>query len=220
MPQFIPIDTDRWSRKSYYDHFMSTVRCTFSMTVDLDITQLRSTCKDKGIKLYPALIYAIAAVVNQHQCFRMDIDADGNLGYWESLSPCYTVFNPQNEQFSNLSVPYSDSFAPFYSSYLANLQAYGQCEELWPQPDIPYSTFSVSAIPWAKFTAFNLNIYAEGEYLLPIFTMGKYAQQPDGSVLLPLALQVHHAVCDGYHASKLTNDLQQQLYRCDEWLQG
>nr|AGY62888.1 acetyltransferase [Escherichia coli] len=43
--------------------------------------------------------------------------------------------------------------------------------------------------------------------------MGKYYTQGD-KVLMPLAIQVHHAVCDGFHVGRMLNELQQY---CDEW---
>ena len=42
---------------------------------------------------------------------------------------------------------------------------------------------------------------------LPIFTMGKYFER-DGKRMLPLAIQVHHAVCDGYHVGMFVERLQ------------
>lgn len=46
--------------------------------------------------------------------------------------------------------------------------------------------------------------------------MGKYYTQGD-KVLMPLAIQVHHAVCDGFHVGRMLNELQQY---CDEWQGG
>ncbi|WP_432419239.1 CatA-like O-acetyltransferase [Klebsiella pneumoniae] len=34
---------------------------------------------------------------------------------------------------------------------------------------------------------------------------------------MPLAIQVHHAVCDGFHVGRMLNELQQY---CDEWQGG
>ena len=65
-------------------------------------------------------------------------------------------------------------------------------------------------IPWVTFSAFNLNIYDSGKYLLPIFTMGK-AFERDAKRLLPLAIQVHHAVCDGYHVAAFLETLQEKI---------
>ncbi|ELL9256265.1 CatA-like O-acetyltransferase, partial [Klebsiella pneumoniae] len=53
-------------------------------------------------------------------------------------------------------------------------------------------------------------------FFAPVFTMGKYYTQGD-KVLMPLAIQVHHAVCDGFHVGRMLNELQQY---CDEWQGG
>ncbi|PXA52515.1 hypothetical protein DMB35_06105 [Acinetobacter baumannii A424] len=51
------------------------------------------------------------------------------------------------------------------------------------------------------------------------FITTDYLQQcPQGDkVLMPLAIQVHHAVCDGFHVGRMLNELQQY---CDEWQGG
>ena len=66
-------------------------------------------------------------------------------------------------------------------------------------------------IPWASFDGFNLNLQNGYRYLPPIFTMGKFYEE-GGKILLPLAVQVHHAVCDGFHLCRFVNELQESLY--------
>ena len=78
---------------------------------------------------------------------------------------------------------------------------------MMPKPNIPENNFSVSMIPWTTFEGFNLNLKKGYEYLLPIFTMGKYYEER-GRYILPLAIQVHHAVCDGFHVCRFINELQ------------
>ncbi|MBT2286578.1 hypothetical protein J7E78_23935 [Paenibacillus polymyxa] len=142
---FNSIVLDQWDRKPYFDHYLNQVRCTYSITANLDITLLINELKLKGLKFYPAL----------RTCF----DA---------------------------------------------------------KPNEPPNIFPVSSIPWVNFMGFNLNIYNEGTYLLPIFTMGKYVQQND-KVYLPLSIQLHHAVCDGYHAGVLFTELQSLADQCHDW---
>ena len=47
------IDRENWERREYFEHYFTSVPCTYSMTVQLDITHLRSS----GIRLYPAMLY-------------------------------------------------------------------------------------------------------------------------------------------------------------------
>ena len=69
-------------------------------------------------------------------------------------------------------------------------------------------------IPWFSFTAVNLQVFGDGSYLLPIFTMGK-AFDAGTRKMLPLAIQVHHAVCDGYHVGRFIELLQKKIIGFD-----
>ena len=53
----------------------------------------------------------------------------------------------------------------------------------------------------------HLNITGNDDYFSPVFTMAKFQQEGD-RVLLPVSVQVHHAVCDGFHAARFINTLQ------------
>ena len=68
----------------------------------------------------------------------------------------------------------------------------------------------ISIVPWVEFTNFTINVFDDGKFLLPIFTMGKFFER-DGKRLLPLAIQVHHAVCDGYHVGVFVEKLQNYI---------
>ncbi|MCT4593073.1 MAG: type A chloramphenicol O-acetyltransferase [Anaeromicrobium sp.] len=215
--KFNLIDKETWSRKPYFDHFLNNVRCTYSMTANIDITVLLIKLKNNNIKLYPVLIYMATKIINRHEEFRTCFDESGNLGYWENMNPCFTVFHKDNETFTNIWTICSDDFRLFYCNYLDDIKKYGNVKNYSAKENKPKNTFPVSCIPWISFTGFNLNIYADGTYLLPIITYGKYFEQ-DGKILLPVSLQVHHAVCDGYHTSRFFNELQILSQNCDEWL--
>ena len=64
--EFIKIDRNAWIREEYFEHYISHVPCTYSMTVKLDITALKS----RGQKLYPAMLYYLSTIVNRHPEFR------------------------------------------------------------------------------------------------------------------------------------------------------
>lgn len=215
--KFEPISMDNWSRKPYFEHYLKHVRCTYSMTANIDITRLLAALKEREMKLYPALLHMITAVVNQHSEFRTCFDADGRLGVWDMMSPSFTIFHDDDKTFSSIWTLYSEDFPEFYSRYLDDVKMYGSTKQFAPKNNEPPNTFPVSSIPWVSFTGFNLNIYNEGTYLLPIFTIGKYHQQ-EGKIQLPLSAQFHHAVCDGYHAGLLFSGMQLRADTCKEWL--
>ncbi|MFR1808832.1 MAG: CatA-like O-acetyltransferase, partial [Pygmaiobacter massiliensis] len=75
----------------------------------------------------------------------------------------------------------------------------------------------ISSLPWADFSSFQLNIYNDGRFLLPIFTLGRVTSQGQ-QFKLPLCLQVHHAVCDGFHASRFAQEVEALAADCSLWM--
>ena len=201
--EFVRIDRENWARKETFEHYFSAVPCTYSMTVRLDITALRQ----RGHRLYPALLHALTAIVNRHPEFRTDLGPDGEPGVYSEMHPCYTVFHPEDETFSNLWTAYDPDLDRFCAAYEQDLRLYGQRRGFTGKPGCPPNSFTVSMIPWATFEGFNLNLQDSYRYLLPIFTLGKYREE-NGRTWLPLAMHVHHAVCDGYHACRFAEELQ------------
>ena len=205
------IDRANWKREAYFRHYHDEAPCFYSMTVSLDVTRLR----EAGLKLYPAMLYALSAAVNSHAEFRTAM-VGGEVGVYDALWPCYTVFHPQTETFSNLWTPYRADYAGFLADYEEDLRLYGKLEGFMPKPEAPEGLFTVSMLPWATFEGFHLDLPRGNDYLLPIFTMGRMHAR-EGRTLLPLAVQVHHAVCDGFHACRLVREAQEMLNAPEAW---
>ena len=203
---FTPIDRKTWKRENTYEHFVKNVPCTFSMNVNIDITHFLLELKSHDLKLFPSFLYALSSIVNRHEEFRMAYDKNGNLGYYDISHPSYAVFHEETECFSTLSTEYDENFHAFYEK---SQEDTGECRKNgYPSPCEMENIFHVSCIPWVNFTGFNLNLQKGYEYLSPIFTIGKFSQDRD-KILLPLALQVNHAVCDAFHAARFINELQE-----------
>jgi len=196
------IDIDTWERKELYNHYLTDVPCGYSMTVKIDITDIKSS----GRKLYPAMLHCLAATVNRHSEFRMKLDDRGRLIVFDRMHPGYTVFHKDTETFSNIWTEYREDYEKFYMDYKQDIDLYGNITGFEAKPNTPENVFTVSMIPWESFDSFNLNLPLGNSYLLPIFTIGKYYEE-NGRFILPLAIQVHHAVCDGFHLCRFIDDL-------------
>ncbi|WP_265938038.1 type A chloramphenicol O-acetyltransferase [Bacillus thuringiensis] len=214
--KFHVIDREDWNREQYFEQYLK-LKCTFSMTVNVDITMLLEEVYQKGIKFYPVFIYLISRIVNNHKKFRTCFNDEGVLGYWEEMIPSYTIFHKDDKSFSSIWTDYSSYFRTFYKNYEDDMRCYASVHGLFTKENIPPNVFPISSIPWTSFTGFNLNINNDENFLLPIITCGKYFNEGN-KVMLPVSLQVHHSVCDGYDASKFIEDLQQLSNTCNDWL--
>lgn len=204
---FILIDFDKWERREHYLHFINEVRCSYSVCVNLDISNLN------GQRLYPAMLWLLTRTVNEMPEFRTSFTEDG-LGYYSEMHPAYTVFNRDTKTFSGIWTAYQPDYSSFLHGYEEDAGKYSFTTQYEPKPGRPANSFDVSIVPWFSFTAFNLNVFGDGTYLLPIFTMGKTFEENE-KTMLPLAIQVHHAVCDGYHVGKFIETLQANINKFD-----
>lgn len=91
---FARIDLDKWSRKEYYLHFMNEVVCTYSIHVDVDITNLGK------YKLYPTMLWLLTDTVNSHAEFRTHLSAEG-LGIFDAMLPSLYGFQQGTQNLLN-----------------------------------------------------------------------------------------------------------------------
>ncbi len=127
---------------------------------------------------------------------------------WETLHPNYTVFHKEDESFSNIWTEWDDNIVSFIANYERDIKLFGRNYGL-DANRIPLQTpFPYLPLPWTAFYRLQSNIFADGSYLLPILHMENSSGKTE-IPFIPLSIQVHHAVCDGFHVSRLINEIQQ-----------
>ncbi len=140
----------------------------------------------------------------------MALGGDGKPGTYRVMHPCYTVFHKDDETFSSIWTEYTEDYGAFCRAYRQDLAQFGNNKGMMAKPDAPANTFPVSMLPWESFDGFQLNLQKGYDYLIPIFTMGKYTED-GGRYYLPLSIQVHHAVCDGFHVCRFLTALKEMI---------
>ncbi|MFC8171855.1 MULTISPECIES: CatA-like O-acetyltransferase [unclassified Streptomyces] len=206
----LPIDLETWPRRQHFEHYRRAVPCTYSMTVELDVTAFAAALRRSPRKTYLAQVWALSSVVNRHDEFRMCLTASGGPAVWPVVHPAFTVLNPERETFACVWVPHDPDFGAFHDAAAPLLAEHARATDFFPQGPPPPNAFDVSSLPWTSFTGFDLNIGGGWDHLAPIFTLGRYVER-EGRVLLPLALQAHHAAADGFHSARLVEELRALL---------
>ena len=64
----------------------------------------------------------------------------------------------------------------------------------------------ITSVPWLSFTAVTHPFSAQYASI-PILTLGKFFTQ-GAQVVLPLAVQVHHGLADGWHVGRFYDEVQ------------
>ena len=128
---FNKIDLNNYNRKEHYEMYMNNIPCTYSITVPLNITKFKKTVKDKNIKFYASVIYLISKVVNKYKEFKMALNDNKELGYYDIISPSYTIFHNDTKTFSSIHTEYNEKFDLFYKNYISDMETYGENKTFW-----------------------------------------------------------------------------------------
>ena len=209
--KFTPIYLQTWPRGQMFYYFSKMAPTGYSLTVQLDVSKLRRTLKDAGLKFFPAYLWLVTKNLNRQTEFKV-AEKDGVLGYYDTLTPLYASFHEDTNTFSLMWTEFHENFAVFYQNYLDNQKTYGQNKGVLSQTGQlpPPNAYTVSCLPWVSFDHFAVHSYENKPYYFPSVEAGKFLEQ-DGKCLMPLSLTCHHATTDGWHVAHFLEDLQRDM---------
>ena len=214
--KFMPIDPKSWYRIQTFTYFSKMAPTTYALTVNVDVTKMRHALKEAGLKFYPAYLWIVTKHLNEQPEFKI-AEKDGQLGYYDSLTPFYAVFHEDDKSFSMLWCEYTDDFRTFYAQYLDNQDRYGSNHSFLGRPELPPpSAYTVSCLPWISFQHFSVHS-ENSSYFFPSVEAGKFIETHE-KTLLPLSITCHHAATDGYHIQTFLNALQESINDFEKYL--
>lgn len=201
------IDFDTWKRKEHYDHFTKEVNCTCCLTANIEITEIIKAVEQSNLSFYPAFLYCVCKVVNAHDEFKMSyLWEENKLVLWDEIVPSHIVFHNDTETFTRIWSKWDAEFKTFYLNCQKDIK-HGQKLSGYSVPNVPLNCFDVSCIPWVNYSTMSLHIPENWIHLAPIITWGKYINT-DGKIFMPLTMQIHHAVADGFHIARFFTEVE------------
>lgn len=209
------IDMNTWDRKDCFNHFFNNAKCTYSITVNIDITNLYNYIKDNKLRLYPTFTWVVSQAINNHQEFKMAFDEEGRLGFFDEIGPSYSVLNDKTKVMCDLYTSFNSVFLDFYKNMNNALNNYKKDTNF--TTDFQNNFFIVSCLPWFNYTAFNVNNESNTPFLFPMVTWGKFTEE-NNKIIMPVTIQVHHAVADGYHCSLFFSDIKEISLNPEKYL--
>lgn len=202
------VDLNQWERGELFQFYIDKMRIVMSLTVDIDVAPLAAFAKKSGLKFYPLMIWVVSKVVNSHEEFKYSWDAEGNLIQWDVLSPSYADFHKEDENFTKMVTPFSEDLFEFHSRFVQDRKTYRNVRAVVENQ--PKNFFDVSCLPWVRYRHFDVHVFDEGKFLAPVITWGKYEEE-HGKLVMPLTMNIHHAVADGFHLSRFFKEVQRRI---------
>ena len=94
------IDLDEWSRGNLFRFYIDKMKVVMSLTVDIDVTELKIYSKKTSMNFYSLMIWVASKVINLHDEFKYSWSNEGHLIKWDFVSPSYTDFHKKDENFT------------------------------------------------------------------------------------------------------------------------
>ena len=211
---FHEIDYENWDRKEVYEAFDGF---SYSITVELDMTAMRQYMKRTGRKFYALICWVITKTVNEDSDYRI-VKRDGKLGFFDELNTSYTLRrNARPNLFTHMVTKYDPDPDVYYERFQRD-KALAEAEDrLYYYGEMRQDNIDVSVTPDISFRSLSVSVpssfYQKDENNMrytPLTVAGRFYER-DGKVWLPVAVNFHHAVNDGYHAEKYFKMLQKEL---------
>lgn len=201
------IDLDAYPRRNHFNHFCAMAYPYAGVTVDVDVTDLLSLCREKGDSFYLMVLHAVALAADEVPEFRRRIDHGGIVEYDECPTSHIELKPDGTYAYCTLRhhMPLADYLAQAESARTAAREG-GSIEE----EDDVQSMYFISTLPWLHYTQL-IQPVACGEESNPRITWGKYQANDKGRMMMPLSVLVHHALVDGIHIAKFYEAFNQQM---------
>ncbi|CAH9051297.1 Chloramphenicol acetyltransferase 3 [Pseudoalteromonas holothuriae] len=205
------IDLDTWPRAQHFHFFKGFDKPHFNITTHVDFSALYQFARTNGYSFTQSYLYCLLKAVNQCTSMRYRIVDDQPVEVDELMAS--TVFLKGDETFRFTPLYLKKNLGEFcehvheQKSYYMNQALLTQEFEL---RETQVSQIHVSVLPWFNFTSFSHAAHETSHCSgVPKFVFGQY-QHNTG--LMPLNIEVHHALMDGVHVAQFLTTLKQVIF--------
>ncbi|MFN3302099.1 MAG: CatA-like O-acetyltransferase [Roseateles sp.] len=207
------IPLEAWPRRAALAHFRDMAQPAFSVTVPVDVTGLSERAARHGATPWLAYHHAALEAANAVDAMRQTLKTEGDgVREFASVHASTTVLRDDGS-FGFLTLPREPSLAAFAAHARPRLQRVREASgDLFAanEPGLvdEASLVHMTALPWLAFTAFT-HARGRGDDR-PKIAFGRFKEE-GGRLLMPVCIDVHHALCDGVHVGRFFERLQANL---------
>ncbi|MBE0635273.1 chloramphenicol acetyltransferase [Candidatus Bipolaricaulota bacterium] len=210
---FAVIDQTYWPRREQFELFMGFGSPYFSITADVDITAYRESLP-KGGRFTIGLVYALAAAANAVEQFRQRIRGSDVIEF-DVVHPSIIVLNA-DDAFRFCNFPFAEDFKRFSEGAPERIEQARKAPSMFSAPDQDDYLY-LTGLPWISFSGVTHAAPTHAPDSVPRIAWGKY-RHVAGRIVLPLNVQVHHALVDGIHVGRFYAHVEEILSHAEQWL--
>lgn len=195
MANYKVMNTTTWDRADTFQFFKDFDIPHYNVTVNVDVTKLKAYCKENDYSFFIASIFFSQQALAQVENFRYRL-VDGEVRCYNTLKAGSTVLL-KNNTFGFNYFEETNDFKQFHAKASASIEEIRNNPEFIPREGGSHMVY-YSVTPWFTFTSFQHARRFDKYDAIPRIVFGKYFEQ-NGKLLMPVSVEAHHALVDGYH---------------------
>ena len=208
------LDFENWPRRGLFEFFIGYTNPYFNVCTRLDVTNFLAFVRGRDdLKVSLALHYFALRIANENESFRYRLK-EGKVYVYDVVMGGTTVLLP-SETFAYAYFEYQRDFEKFVRDMGSAVDEVRREGRLKPtmRDDVIYHT----TLPWFSFTSFaHARTGGRGESI-PRIVFGKFIEENE-RVMMPISVEVHHALMDGIHVGRFLTGLEAALAQPEEFI--
>ena len=210
------IDLETWPRRKHFNVYNQFDYPHFNLTFSVETTEFQAWVKARHDSFTLAVACLLARVANEMPSFRLRI-RDADVVEHEVVHPSFTILL-ENELFSFCTVRYQHDYEGFQVAGSLRIEETRRNPTLEDEPGQDDLLFMTS-LPWIHFTSMMHPIHMHPVDSVPRIAWGRIDHHGD-QLVMPLSVQVHHALMDGLHVGRYAERVQYLLKNPEELLKS
>lgn len=202
------LDVTSWARRELFEFFRGYDNPYFNVCTRLDVTKLLTLLRARpGVSVSLTYHYFALRVANEVEPFRYRL-RDGRVLVHDVIHGGTTVLLP-DESFAFAYFSYEEDFGEFIDAAQRAVNLLRAGDDVF-RPQAADDMIHFTTLPWVSFTSFaHARNWRTGDSV-PKIAFGKFTEE-HGRVLLPISVEVHHALMDGLHVGRYLARLEEAL---------
>jgi chloramphenicol O-acetyltransferase type A len=213
MPTYLDLAT--WPRRQLFEFYRDFDKPYFNICTRLDVTNLLSELRNHpGVSVALTYHYFALKAANEIEPFRYRL-RDGQVLVHDVINGGTTLMLP-NDTFTLVYFDYAETFAEFIGPAQQAVDDMKKVGTFQPRHEDD-ARIHCTTIPWISFTSFSHARNWRREDSVPKISFGKFTQENDRT-LMPLSVEVHHALVDGLHVGRYVGRMEEMLAQPEIYL--
>ena len=209
------LDVNAWARRELFQFFRGYDKPFFNVCARVDVTRLLALLHERsGVSVSLTCHYFALRIANEIEPFRYRL-RDERVLIHEVIHGGTTVLMP-NETFVFAYFKYEEDFARFIVAAHHEVEIVRTGDGRL-RPEASDDRIHFTTLPWVSFTSFAHARKYDPKDSVPKIAFGKFAREGE-RLLLPISVEVHHALMDGLHVGRYLTRLEEALSEPEAYL--